>query len=150
MTLQEQISQQLKDAMRAKDTVRLSVMKNIKAAFTNELVAQKRTPTEDISDEDAMKVITKLAKQRKDSIQQFTDGGRADLAEGEAQELAILEEFLPEMMSEEEIRPLAEAKRAEMGVDDPSKAGILVGALMKDLKGKADGGDVKKVVESLF
>lgn len=150
MTLQEKISHELKEAMRAKDTVRLAVMKNIKAAFTNELVAQKRAPTEDISDEDAMKVIAKLAKQRKDSIEQFSNGGREDLAEQEQAELAVLEQFLPEMMSEEEIRPLAEAKKAEMGVDDPSKAGILVGALMKDLKGKADGGDVKKVVESLF
>ena len=90
------------------------------------------------------------AKRRKDSIAQYTEGGREDLAGDEKAELAVIEEFLPTMMSVDEIRPLAEAKKAELGADDKSKLGQLVGALMKDLKGKADGTVVKAVVESLF
>lgn len=137
-------------AMKAKDETRLSVMRGISSAFTNELVATKRKPDEKLTDEEAITVITRLSKQRKESIAQFTSGGRPELAAAEEKELAILGEFLPEMMPVEEIKKLAEAKKAEMGVTDASKKGMLVGALMKDLKGKADGGDVKNVVDSLF
>jgi uncharacterized protein YqeY len=126
------------------------VMRGLSSAFTNELVATKRTPQEALPDEDALAVITRLAKQRKESIAQFKAGGREDLAENEEKELAILQEFLPVMMSVEEIQKIAEAKKIEMGITDPSKKGMLVGALMKDLKGKADGGEVKSVVDSLF
>ena len=150
MTLQEKIKAEIKTAMMAHDEIRLSVMRGLSSAFTNELVATKRTPTDMLSDEEALAVITRLAKQRKESILQFTNGGRADLAEVEEKELLILNEFLPELMSIEEIEKLATAKKAELGIDDPTKKGMLVGALMKDLKGKADGGDVKNVVDALF
>ncbi len=95
-------------------------------------------------------MIKRLAKQRKDSIQQFTDAGRDELADDEKAELAVLEEFLPVMMTQDEIRPIAEAKKAELGTEDKSGAGKLVGAIMADLQGRADGGDVKVVVDSLF
>lgn len=150
MTIQETIKENIKTAMKAKDEVRLSVMRGLSTAFTNELVATKRLPTEMLTDEEAIAVITRVAKQRKESIAQFNAGGRPELAEAEEKELAILQEFLPTMMSVEEIQKLAEAKKAEMGITDPSKKGMLVGALMKDLKGKADGGDVKNVVDELF
>ncbi|MEZ4701050.1 MAG: GatB/YqeY domain-containing protein [Rhodothermales bacterium] len=148
--LQEKIANAIKDAMRARDPLRLNALRSIKTAFTNELVAQKRTPQDSLSDEEAIGVIARLAKQRKDSIDQFTQGGRPDLAEKEAQELTILEEFLPRQMSRDEILAAVTAKQAEMGVTDKAKAGMLIGALMKDLKGKADGKVVKEVVESLF
>lgn len=150
MTIQETIKENIKTAMKAKDEVRLSVMRGLSTAFTNELVATKRPPTEMLTDEEAIAVITRVAKQRKESIAQFNAGGRPELAEAEEKELAILQEFLPTMMSVGEIQKLAEAKKAEMGITDPSKKGMLVGALMKDLKGKADGGDVKNVVDELF
>ncbi len=150
MTIQEKIKEEIKTAMKAKDEIRLLVMRGLSSAFTNELVATKRTPQEPLPDEDAITVITRLAKQRKESINQFRAGGRDDLAENEEKELAILQEFLPVMMSVEEIQKLAVAKKEEMGVTDASKKGMLVGALMKDLKGKADGGDVKNVVDALF
>lgn len=136
--------------MKAKDEIRLSVMRGISSAFTNELVATKRKPTDMLTDEEAIAVITKLSKQRKESIAQFTAGGRPDLAESEEKELAVLSEFLPEMMSVEEIKKIAISKMNELGMTDASKKGMLVGALMKDLKGKADGADVKNVVDSLF
>lgn len=150
MTLHEQIKEKIKEAMKAKDELRLSVMRGILSAVTNELVAQKKTPQDMLDDEGVVTVITRLSKQRKESIKQFIDGGRPELAEAEEKELAILEEFLPEMMSVEEIQKIAEAKKAEMGIIDASKKGMLMGALMKDLKGKADGGDVKNVVDNLF
>jgi uncharacterized protein YqeY len=150
MTIQETIKEAIKEAMKAKDETRLMVMRGLSSAFTNELVATKRTPQEALPDKDALAVITRLAKQRKESIAQFKAGGREDLAENEEKELAILQEFLPVMMSVEEIQKIAEAKKIEMGITDPSKKGMLVGALMKDLKGKADGGEVKSVVDSLF
>lgn len=148
--LQEKIKEEVKNAMRAKDERRLLVLKGVLSAFTNELVATKRTPQDKLSEEEALAVVARLSKQRKDSISQFENGGRADLADIEKVELAILEEFLPTLMSQDEIRKIAEAKKAEMNVTDASQKGQFMGVLMKDLKGKADGGDVKNVVDSLF
>lgn len=150
MTLHEQIKAALKPAMMAKDTVRLSVIRGMLAAFTNELVATGGMPQDILPDEGVLKVIKRLSNQRKDSIQQFIDGGRPELADGEKAELAILESYLPTLMSQEAIRPIAEAKKAELGVTDKAKAGQLTGAIMKELAGKADGNDVKAVVDSLF
>ncbi len=148
--LQDKIREEIRNAMRAKDETRVLVLKGILSAFTNELVATKRMPQDKLSDEEALMVVTRLSKQRKDSISQFNTGGRADLAENEEKELKILEEFLPTLMSVDEIRKIAEAKKTEMGISDATQKGQFMGALMKDLKGKADGGDVKNVVDSLF
>lgn len=150
MTLHEQIKAELKPAMMAKDTVRLSVIRGMLAAFTNELVATGGMPQDILADEGVLKVIKRLSNQRKDSIQQFVDGGRPELADGEKAELSILESYLPALMSQDAIRPIAEAKKAELGITDKAKAGQLTGAIMKDLAGKADGNDVKAVVDALF
>ena len=150
MTLQQQIKEQLKESMKARDKTKTMVLKGLLSAFTNELVAQKKKPSEDLPDEDALNVIKRAIKQRKDSIEQFRKGGREDLVEVEEKELEILSDYSPEMMSKEEIEKIAIAKKEEMGIDDKSKMGMLMGALMKDLKNKADGGDVKEVVENLF
>jgi uncharacterized protein YqeY len=95
-------------------------------------------------------VIKRLAKQRKDSIEQFQKGNREDLVEGEEKELVVLESYLPQLMSKEEIEPIAIAKKEELGITDKGKKGQLIGAVMKEVAGKADGGDVKAVVEKLF
>ena len=150
MSLQNQIKDQLKESMKARDEVRTLVLKGLVSAFTNELVAQRRKPQEELGDEDCLNVIKRAVKQRKDSIEQFEKGGRQDLTDSEKAELAVLQDYLPEMMDKEEIKLLALAKKEELGVEDKSKMGMLIGALMKDLKDKADGGDVKEVVESLF
>ncbi len=150
MSLQTDLKSQLKDAMMAKDAVRLTVIRGLMSAMTNELVATSRTPQSELSDDEVLTLIRRGVKQRKDSIEQFNAGGRPELAESEQAELAILEAYLPQMMSKDEIRPLAEAKKAELGITDKAKLGMLTGALIKDLKGKADGSDVKEVVESLF
>ena len=150
MPLHEQIKSDIKEAMKARDEVRLSTLRGALSAFTNEIVAQKKKPDEMLPDTDALKVIKRLANQRKDSILQFTNGGRPELAESEQKELAILETFLPQMMSEADIHAVAEAKKTELGITDSAKAGQLTGMIMKELAGRADGGDVKKVVDSLF
>ncbi|MEK7638810.1 MAG: GatB/YqeY domain-containing protein [Patescibacteria group bacterium] len=150
MTLHESIKGELKEAMKAKQEVKLRTVRSMLTAFTNELVATKRTPQEILKDEEVLGVIKRLAKQRKESIVQYEAAGRTDLADPEKAELAVLESYLPTLMSQEEIRPIVEAKKAELGITDKSKMGMLVGAAMKELAGKADGGDVKAVVESLF
>jgi uncharacterized protein YqeY len=150
MALQQQIKDQIKKAMLAKDAVRLSVLRGLSAAMTNELVSMKRKPDAELSDEEVLNVIRRQVKQRKDSILAFNKGGRQELAAAEEAEMKILETYLPQMMSKDEIRPIAEAKKAELGATDKSKMGMLMGAVMKELKGKADGVDVKEVVESLF
>ena len=118
--------------------------------MTNEVVAKKRKPDEMLSDEDAAAVLKRAASQRKDSIEQFEKGGRSELAEPEKAELAIIETYLPQMMGREEIEKIAKAKMAELNVSSKADSGKFIGALMKDLKGKADGGDVKAVVDSLL
>lgn len=150
MTSHQAVKDSLKDAMKAKEEVRLRVIRQILTAATNELVASNKTPQDMLSDDELLAVIKRLAKQRKESITQYEAANRPELAEPEKAELAILETYLPQMMSQDEIRPIAEAKKAELGIDDKSKLGMLVGAVMKELAGKADGGDVKQVVESLF
>lgn len=148
--ISENIRVELTTAMKARDELRVRVLRGLLAGFTNELVAQKRKPDEQISDDDALSVIKRAVKQRLDSIEQFEKGNREDLASIERAELEILSAYLPETMSKEAILPIAEAKKAELGIEDRSKIGILVGAVMKELNGKADGKDVKEVVENLF
>lgn len=150
MSLQTDIKEQMKTAMKEKNAERLSTLRGLIAAFTNELVNLGKTPQDELSDDEVLAVIKRAAKQRKDSIEQFKNAGRDDLATPEEAELAILDEFLPTLMSQEEIKPIAKAKMQELGVTDKSKMGILIGALMKELNGKADGADVKAVVEGLL
>ncbi len=140
----------IKAAMKAKDSGRLSVLRGVKTAFTNELVSKNRTPQDELSDDEATKVLMRLAKQRKDSIEQFEKGNRPELAEKETFELAVLQEYLPDLMSKDDIRAVAAKKKEELGITDPSRKGMLIGAVMKDVKGKAEGSLVKEVVEELF
>lgn len=147
MSLQTDIKAGIKEAMMKKDEVRLTVLRSIQATITNEIIAKKAT---ELVDEDVLTIIRRSVKQHKDSIDQFTKGNRMDLVQNEQAELTVLEEFLPTMMNREEIKKIAEKKKTELSITDKSKAGMLTGALMKDLKGKADGADVKAVVEELL
>lgn len=150
MSLHEDIRASLKDALKAKEEVRLRTIRSMLTAFTNEAVATGGTPQTQLSDEQVLAVIKRLAKQRKESIVQYEAANRPELAVPEKDELVVLESYLPQMMSQDQIRPIAEAKKAELGIDDKAKMGMLMGAVIKELAGKADGGDVKAVVESLF
>lgn len=150
MAIHETLKQSIPDALRAHDEVRLRTLRSLVTAMTNEVVAKKRKPDEFLTDEEALVVVKRASSQRKDSIEQFEKASRNDLVEPEKLELAIIESYLPKVMSREEIMPIAKAKMAEMGISSKADAGKFTGALMKDLKGKADGGDVKAVVDSLL
>jgi hypothetical protein len=150
MTLHEQIKGEMKEAMKAKDTIKLSTIRNMLTAFTNESVAIGKTPQDFLDDEQTLAVIRRLAKQRKDSIEQFKAGGRGDLVGPEQAELAVLEHYLPQMMSREMIKPIVETKKADLQITDKARAGQLMAAVMAELKGKADGSDVKAVVDEML
>ncbi len=148
--LHEQIKNNIKEAMLSKNTVLLETLRSMVAAFTNELVSKNRKPNEFLSDEEAIAVITRLSKQRKDSIEQYNKGNRQDLVKEEESQLVILQTYLPKLMEKVEVEKIAKNKKEELGINDATKKGMLMQALMKELKGKADGGMVKEVVDSLF
>ncbi len=150
MMTQATLKEAMKDAMRAKDSVRLGVIRGLIAAAMNEAVVKGKGPDGILTEEEMLAVVTRAAKQRKDSIEQFEKGGRADLAEPEKAELVIVMTMLPAQMSQDEIVAAAKAKAAELGVTDKTGANKLMGMLMKDLKGRADGNDVKAVVDGMF
>jgi len=150
MSLHQQVKKEIREAMLARDTVKLLVVRGLSAAFTNELVAKGKTPEGELQDAEALAVIRRSIKQRKDSIEQFRKGNRPDLVATEEAELKILETYLPKQISREEIKKVAVKKKAELGVTDKKKFGQLMGAVMKDLQGKADGAEVKAVIEELF
>lgn len=148
MKIHETIKKQLIDAMRAKDAIRLDVIRGLLSSFTNELIS-KGSVDAFLDDESVLALIRRSVKQHKDSIDQFEKGGRSDLATKEKAELAFLEAYLPQMMTREDIRKVAESKLSTVGVLDKTKLGQFVGMLMKELKGKADGADVKAVVDEM-
>lgn len=152
-----ELKEAVKAAMKNKEATKLLVLRGIMASATNELVAKKRKPDDVLTEEELMAVISRAAKQRKDSIEQFEKGGRPDLSAKEKEELVVIEALLPAQLGAEEIEKLAKEKAVSMGIDlstpleaGKSKANQLMGALMKDLKGRADGNLVKAAVDKLF
>ena len=164
MAIQETIEKQIQEALRAKDEVRLRTLRSLFAAMTNESIALyagqggsstlservEGTHHRFLADEEAIAVLRRAAKQRKDSIEQFEKAGRTDLAEGEKDELGIIEAYLPALMEREEIEQIGREKMLALKLSLPADRGTLMGALMRDLKGRADGADVKAVVDSLL
>ena len=147
--LAAQIKHDMKIAMKAKDDLRVQTLRGAMAAFTNELVAKGKKPTDEVDDAMAMAVLKRLGNQRKDSAEQFEKGNRPELAAKEMTELKIIEGYLPQLASREDIERVARAKKVDMNVDAAGK-GKLMGAVMKELGGNADGGLVKAVVDALF
>lgn len=137
------------EAMKAKEALKLSVIRGLLSAFTNEVVSKGKRPDEELSDEDVLGVISKAVKQRKDSIEQFEKGGRPELAESEKEELVILQAYLPAQMSREEIFAYVEKKVADEK-PEKEKKNQFMGMVMKELKGKADGNLVKEAIDSLL
>ncbi|MBP9757492.1 MAG: GatB/YqeY domain-containing protein [Candidatus Pacebacteria bacterium] len=148
--LTSQVKTDMIAAMKAREQIKVDTLRGAMTAFTNELVAKGRKPTEELADTEAVAVLKRLAKQRKDSIEQFTTGNRPELAAKEADELKILEVYLPQTVSREAIKTVAEAKKVELGITDASGAGKLMGAVIKEFAGTADGADVKAVVTELL
>lgn len=157
LIMHEKIKNDITAAMRAKDTLKLETLRGLSAAFTNELLKKPGAtslPAEasakaGLSDDEVIAIIRRATKQRKDSIEQFEKGGRADLADKERAELAILESYLPQMMNRTDIEKFVQGKIASGMAFDKAKIGQFTGAIMKELKGKADGADVKAVIDAL-
>ena len=149
MAIHETLKKSIPDAMRARDAVKLQTLRSLITAMTNEVVAKKRKPDEYLNDDEAFVVLKRASSQRKDSIEQFEKGGRPELAEPDKAELAIIALHHPAQMPREEVESAVRAKIAELGVTSKAESGKLIGALMKDLKGRADGNLVKDVIDSL-
>jgi len=147
MTIQEKIVSDIKVAMKARSQDRLRVLRSLKAKLMEKEISVRKDGEASISDEQAVEVLMKAAKQRKESIDQFEEGGREDLAENEKAELTIIEEYLPEMMDEDEVRSIVKEKIAATGASGMQDMGKVMGPLMGQLKGKADGGLVSKIVK---
>ena len=145
--MHEKIKADIKEAMRARETLRLDTLRGLSAAFNSEMM--KKPGSTSLSDDETVAVIRRAVKQRRDSIEQFERGGRKDLADKEKAELAILESYLPQLMSRDEIKKIVDAKIAGGLTFDKTKAGQFTGMIMKELKGKADGADVKAVIDAL-
>ena len=147
MTIAENIKQMTIESMKARNPFKTDVLRGLSAGFVTELLSQKKLPSDTVTDEVALAVIKKQVKQRRDSIGQFEKGGRTDLVDKEKMELEILENFLPEQMSEEEIEKIVVSKIAELNVTDMSGIGKLIGAVMKETGGNADGNVIKAIIE---
>ncbi len=142
MPVRQDLDNALKEAMKAKDSVALDSIRAIIAEL-------KKADVKKVwADEEIHGVIQKAIKQRKDSIEQFINGGRPDLAEGEKKQIIVLEKFLPEQLSEDEIEKLVTEAVAATGAADAKDMGKVMGWLMPKIKGKADGGVVNRVVKA--
>lgn len=148
MSLKSQIVDDMTAAMKAGKEMQKDVLRMLKAEIMKEEVSGSEK--KELEDAEVMKIVKRMIKQRKDSIEQFEKGGRGELAEKEKAEIAILEAYLPAQMSEEEIAAVVAKKKEELGVDDKSKMGMLIGAVMKEVGDKAEGGIVKNIVEKSF
>lgn len=147
MSIQEQIIADIKEAMKAKDQDKLRVLRSLKAKLMEKEISERKDGEAKLSDEQAVEVLMKAAKQRKESIEQFEEGGRDDLADNEKKELALIEEYLPEMMDEDEVRKIVQEKIKALSASGPEHMGKVMGPLMGQLKGKAEGSLVSKIVK---
>lgn len=147
MSLKEIIMSDLKEAMKAKNSDKTMVLRSLKAKILEKEISERKDGESILSDEQIIDVLLKAAKQRKESIDQFTQGDRPDLVEKEKMELTIIENYLPKMMSEEEIQVEVKKQIEKMGATSMADIGKVMGSLMGQLKGKAEGATISKVVK---
>lgn len=147
MTIQERISNDIKDAMRAKQALRLETIRSIKTAFTNELVATGKTPQSNIDDELAIKVLKRLHKQRLEAAEQFETGNRPELAQKEMDEATIIMDYLPKQLSDDELDQLTKDIIESAGGFEPSQTGVLIGKILGQAGNQADGRRVKESID---
>jgi uncharacterized protein len=146
MTLQERVDSDLKEAMRAKDATKLGVLRMLKSALKYAAIAKSDAEAE-LSDAEAVQVIRKQAKQRQDSIESFEKGGRAELADKEKEELAILNTYLPQGMSPDELAKVVGETIAELGATSKAQMGAVMKALQAKVSGRADGKTLSSEVQ---
>ncbi len=147
MSIVDDVSAQIKDAMKAGQPLRLRALRHMRTAFLNEM---KKDGSDTLSDETCLGLLRKLAKQRHESIDAFEQAGRAEQAAEERAELEVIDAYLPSLADEATVRGWAEEAIAQTGASAPGDAGRVMGALMKAHKGEMDGGLAKKIVGELL
>jgi uncharacterized protein YqeY len=147
MTFEEKINEELKLATKSGDKVRLETIRSIRAAI---IEFKKSGIGRDMNTDDELKILGNQAKKRKDAIEMFEKGNRFDLVEKEKAELAIIEEFLPKQLSDDEIMNICKKIVNDSGVTHVKDFGKVMGLAMKELKGKADGSKVQAILKSLL
>ena len=148
MSLQDKVMGKLKEAMKAKDTVALESLRAIKSAI---LIAQTESGAkQELTEDEELKLVQKLVKQRKDSATLYQEQGRADLADPELAQVAVIEQFLPEQMSEEDLQKVVAGIVEKTGATSMKDMGKVMGMVSKELAGKADGKAISNVVKSLL
>ncbi len=148
MSLKEQIGEDIKTAMKAKDKIRLQTVRSIKKAILDKEVELRPKGQDSLSQEQEIELLSQQAKQRRDSIEQFKNAGRDDLADKESQELGIIETYLPEQLGDEEVETIIDEIISSSGAASMKDLGKVMGAAMKQLKGKADGKKIQALVKS--
>jgi uncharacterized protein len=147
MSLKDRITEEIKAAMKAKEPIRLETLRSIKKAILEKEISV-RPEQEALTETQEMEVLMHQAKQRRDSIEQYTKAGRQDLADKESQELAIIETYLPKQLSDEEIAAIVDEIIAQVGASSAKDMGKVMGPAMQRLKGLADGGKVQQAVKA--
>lgn len=150
-SLLDAINTDLKAAMRSKDKVRLRTLRSLRAALKNEEIDQREDGSEStLSEQDQLAVLRKQANQRKDSIEQYEKADRDDLVEKEKAELAVLEEYMPEQMTDEELEETLSEIIEDVGAESMADMGPVMGRAMNELRGRVDGNRVQEVVKKLL
>ncbi len=144
--LQDRLADDLKQTMKSRDKVRLSVIRQLRSDVKNAEIAKQKA----LDDSDILGVISKAAKQRRESIEEFKKGGRQDLVEAEQAELVIIEEYLPQQMTRDEVVAAARKVIEEAGASGPGDKGKVMPRLVSELKGKAEGREINEVVTELL
>ncbi len=148
MSLKEQIAEDIKSAMKAKDKIRLETVRGIKKAILEKEIALRPKGQDSLTAEQEIELLAQQAKQRRDSIDQYQKAGREDLAEKEQQELAIIETYLPKQLDDAELDQILAKIIADAGASSLKDLGKVMGTAMKQLKGKADGKKIQEMVKS--
>lgn len=149
-SIQERLNEELKAAMKSKDRARLRTIRSLRAALREKELEEYGSQEGELEEQEVMKVLQKQAKQRRESIDQYREGERDDLAEKEEEELAIIEEFLPERLSDEELREIVEEVIEETGASGMKDMGQVMGTAMERLRGRADGNRVRVAAQELL
>lgn len=144
--LTEQLNEDLKRAMRAKDKVRLRTLRSLRAALRDKEIKIGADVEEGLEEDEELRVLQKQAKQRRESIEQYESAGRDDLLEKEEEELEIIEEYLPRQLTDDEVEEVVEEAMASTGSSSMADMGKVMGAVMGELRGRVDGNRVREIV----
>jgi hypothetical protein len=147
MNLHQKIEEDLKGALKSGDKEKTGVLRFLISAIKNHQIEIKAKDEKYLADEETLVVVKRQIKQRRDSVESYKSGGREDLAEKEGQELVVLSAYMPEQMNEADVRDIVKIKLRELDISDKSGFGKLMGSVMQELEGKAEGNIVKRIIE---